>query len=412
MGFDLFSPGCNCKLIFTPSNFNGCEGTFTWCTKPGSVVKLQKNVNGGWVDIQTFQPTDPQQYTVNTTSQHGAYIVQCQLCPGKWATSDPVNTALCGNHSYWFRWHKYGTYIEPTEWNPNGCHLVANYGGSGRYAIVDDYTGGVLIPNTYYFDGVGLTPGIWSVFPESWPTPGGCSTDHTTSRGPTNIKFYSYKKRVTFVRSGYAFDYRFYNSIYSPGCGVGFTIQYIFPNRGVVNFGGVSYTYGISVSFNEIANISMSWNSSLGAHLTGGYQDFVPSSSDNYNYNATAVHSANISLLMPRFSDPMPYLWPDGTSTPFLPFDPTGNTVGVIYDNRVTTFTESGTRFPGNSCKNYNYIYDVIPSATNAVFPNAKQVRTWGPTEYYIRTCAEAANGLNPLPPASVSPLNIETILP
>lgn len=379
MGFDLFSPGCNCKLIFTPNNANACEGTFTWCTKVGSKVKLQKN-NGSWVDIVTIPASSPQFYTINTTSQAGLYRLQCELCPGKWATSDPVTTTLCGNHSYWYRWFKKNKIIDI--WNPRGAYL-AQVGPN--YAIRDVYD------ETF---GTSNFNGVLQKYDELFPYPYGCSNDNTTYRSG-NITIYSLSQHAIINRNGYTFDYRIFHNVVGPGCSTGFSLNEIFPNRGLIGLGAVSHHRTWTTEIVEIARRTVEFQ--LGTFFNFG--PITPSSGPGYSHVANVIQTADISLLLPRVTDPFPYQWPDGTYTPNLPFDNTGNTYGVIQSNRQVAKNESGTKLP-SSCNLYNALY--VDLNTWGPFTNAKVVYNFTPEEFKTRTCEQFANNTNPLPPGTV----------
>lgn len=376
MGFDLFSPGCNCKLIFTPNS--ACDGTFTWCTKPNIRVVLQKQINGNWTNVQVFLPSDPQSYTINNLSQQGNYRIQCELCSDKWATSDPVQTDLCGYHSAWARLFKKDRTL--TSWYPRGAYLA------GSPLSVHDIwreTFGDIEPLVPYF------PGIYYKYPETFPSPYGCSSDLLTYRSGT-VKIFSRNEVFTATRTGYTFDYRLLHLLQAPQCNTNFSINEIFPNRGLISLGSTTHRFDWDIDYTELGTFTVEYQS--GSFFN--QSTITPSSGENYNYNAFFTRSADIELWLPPLAGP--FLWPDGSTTPTLGF----NSSGLVQKNKTSNQGESGTKRPMMSCENqYSFYPDLSlmkPFTKDRVLINA------GFQERILRSCTEYFNGTNPLPPGTV----------
>lgn len=380
MGFDLFSPGCNCKLIYTPSTNNGCEGVLTWCTKIGATVKLQKQVSGNWTDIQTFGPSDLQYYIINSSNQTGNYRIQCEVCPGKVVTSDTVNVTTCGTHSFWFRWYKNAT--DYTVGNQTlGAELVSG-------SIRDKTTGNYLVVGGSFDLLAGLCPGVWLAVPDSWPIAAqaqfsilgglagghGCSTDTTTTR-EEDLKIFSIETSIVKNRSGFSFDYRYFQNVFYPSCNPNPSIHYLFPANTVLNLGGVLVTQISTVSFTEIATVRMKWTSGSGFKAVSG---ITGSSGVSYNWNATRTSIGDVSI---------------NTGNPGFGGFPT-----LLINSSTENLVITGSEYPVGTC-NWSPYYNPV-----LYFPPFVNSHNIGfPTEYKTRTCNEYANGLNPLPPGSVS---------
>ncbi|MFO0943039.1 MAG: hypothetical protein U0930_20060 [Pirellulales bacterium] len=316
--------------------------------------------------------------------------MKCTLASGQVYYSNEVTVTVCTNHSYWFRWHKNASRTE-VSWIDRGAYL--------------EQVGSFWVVRSIYDETFGLSTGagIWYQYPENFPTPYGCSSDRTTNRSGV-CKVYSYNNKTTTVRSGYSFDYRYLFDVVAPGCGSNTSITQIFPSRGLVSLGHVTITQTLDIDFTEIGSIGVAWTSGTLSTVT----PLAPSTGVNYSHTESGVHDADVSLWLPPFSM-SPIAWPDGSTTPPLTFDSTGNTIGLMIDNRTTSSSASGTKFPLNSCAIDPYQF--VATAANSIFTFTKRVFGWGPTEYILRTCAQANAGTNSLPPASVNANDVCGIL-
>jgi hypothetical protein len=382
MGLGFLNPGCNCELKFEATA--ACAGILTWCTSAGRALVQRKAVSGStWETMATVEAGDPKVYTVDHTQSGRIYRVVCEVCPGQGVLSNEVTVQLCSVHSAWYRLHRYNWDLSSV--TAEGAEVI-----SGP-AIQDLKTGVVWSnpgPNPPPSALSGFTGAVWSA---SW----GCSRPTTpNSSGSATAIFFSWEESGGNAREGFDFDYRYQISTsLPPTCGYEFSMQNILP-RGLHVLGNVTYRLTGSYSATQIATRTFDWSVDSSGNLNSftNWGTFTPSSGLSYSWSYVEEDSADISLWLPPFNST---LWPDGSSSPSLPLDPTGNTVGILVGNVDYSWAPSGTRLECNIFGN-PFFY---PSASATRFSSSRLVRTATPTQSRIRTCSQAAAGTNTLPP-------------
>lgn len=374
MGLGSMNPGCNCFLQFEV--LTQCTGRLAWCTQNAGVTLVQRlSLSSTWETVATIAAGSPAVYAVDHTQNGRSYRVICEVCPGQGTISNAVVVQLCTLHSFWYRLHKLnqssnGNTVE-------GAEFVQNQFGT---FIRDLRTGTTWSqPENIPFN----LPGVARLF--SW----GCtapSTPNTTGSATGYVM-----SRVHWdggARNGYTFDLRHQENVSAPNCGSNFSISFFWP-RGLQSLGNVTLTQTATRNYTEIAR----WNFTYAINSAGilsvtGTSGFIQSSGMDFQWSSIKTDSASISLWLPPSN-----LWPDGSSFPAIPIDPTGNTVGIIADNATATWSETGTKAP---CINE------YPVSTPTIF-QPRIVRTLGSTEFRLRTCGQFFAGTNQLPPATVS---------
>jgi hypothetical protein len=386
------SGGCECDYCCVLNGQDGtCSGRLWWkCDCPNGTLVLQRSNGSSWANVSADLSTGS--YTVPAS---GTFRLRCTLTTGEVYFSNQVTVTVCTNHSVWFRWHKQNT--SSTVNLAIGCtyeevgsppvrRVRSNLNGF-TYAV----SGGTFMSPS----GPGLN-GLWVVYPDSFPTPYGCAAPSSTPI-VGDVKLYSYVNTSTQTRTGYTFDYRQLYGVTAPGCGTGQSIGYFFPTRGLIDLGHVTITDRLQISFSEVATIPAQWFSGSVTAL----DQMSGNSGPNFASDDTGTHDADVKLWLPPF-DVFPIVWHDGASTPSLPFDPTGNSIGLVLENRTTSASVTGTKM--SKCGVRLNVYDFVSLATNSVFSFERRRFNWAATEVNIRTCAQANAGTNVLPPSSVNP--------
>lgn len=391
------SDGCNeCDYCCVLNGEDGtCSGRLWWkCDCPDGTLVLQK-LTSSWVDQAVDLSSGS--YTVTASA---SFRMKCTLTTGEVYYSNEVTVTVCTNHSVWFRWHKQNS--SSTVNLALGCA----YEEVGGFSFVrSNLNGFTYQPTGGSFMGPSgpALNGLWVVYPDSFPAPYGCAGSSSTPI-VGDVKLYSYINTSTQTRTGYTFDYRQLYGVTPFGCGTGQSIGYFFPTRGLIDLGHVTITDRLQISFTEVATVSATW---FGGGVTANGQ-MTPSSGSTFSSDDMGTHDADVKLWLPPF-DVFPIVWHDGASTPTLTFDPTGNSIGLVLQNRTTSASVTGTKM--QKCGLQLNIYDYVSLATNSIFSFDRRRLNWAPTEVNIRTCAQANAGTNVLPPSSVNPNDPCTIL-
>lgn len=380
MGFDFFSPGCNCKAIFT--NTGPCSGVITWCTKPNATVIVQKKTGGTWNDVAVVLPTDPQAYPVNN-SQTGTYRIKCVLCNNQASTSDEINPQFCGNHSFWFRLARQNC----TLFNPIICPDLP-----ARWKLKTLVVSGVprRVPACYNCLGV-------EIFPDFSLSNYVYTMVQVVS--PTYWKLYSISYTASnMTRNGYTFDFRYLNQTNYPNCGSsGSWFLYFFSQSGygLYNLGTVTFTRNEAFTWEligEKAGASASWWLDPTTPEGGNWNETLVQQADiKVWYNPYGTGNAAVGYTGPGVS------WDDASYMGGA--DQSGNSLGVYYNNPVIQRTYSGT-LPSSFDPNWRAFG---PDST--ALQNPWPARRYGSeplTEFKVRSCNEYNNGTNPLPPGTV----------